>query len=289
MKILVIGGTRFFGKHMVAKLLEKGQDVTIATRGHAIDHFNNNVKRLIIERTNQENLREKLRRNHYDIVYDNLAYCSNDVKYVLDAVDCDKYIMTSSTAVYNKHIDTKEEDWSPYKKELIWCGRKEFPYDEGKRQAECALWQQYSHFNPIAVRFPFVIGSDDYTKRLYFYVEHIIKENPMYIDNYHEQMAFIRSDEAGGFLSFLAESNYSGAINGSSPQTISVKEIADYVKQKTGKAAILLPEGDEAPYNGEKEYSINIENAEKLGYSFTPLKEWIYELLDHYITEVTIG
>lgn len=33
MEILVIGGTRYFGIHMVNKLLEQGYKVTIATRG----------------------------------------------------------------------------------------------------------------------------------------------------------------------------------------------------------------------------------------------------------------
>lgn len=33
MNILVIGGTRYFGIHMVNKLLEQGHDITIATRG----------------------------------------------------------------------------------------------------------------------------------------------------------------------------------------------------------------------------------------------------------------
>ena len=32
-KVLVIGGTRFFGKHLVEKLVQQGHDVTIATRG----------------------------------------------------------------------------------------------------------------------------------------------------------------------------------------------------------------------------------------------------------------
>ena len=32
MKILVLGGTRFFGIHMVNDLIEKGHEVTIATR-----------------------------------------------------------------------------------------------------------------------------------------------------------------------------------------------------------------------------------------------------------------
>lgn len=33
MNLLVIGGTRYFGIHMVNKLLEQGHDITIATRG----------------------------------------------------------------------------------------------------------------------------------------------------------------------------------------------------------------------------------------------------------------
>lgn len=33
MKILVLGGTRFFGVHLVNALLEDGHEVTIATRG----------------------------------------------------------------------------------------------------------------------------------------------------------------------------------------------------------------------------------------------------------------
>ena len=37
MKILVIGGTRFFGIHMVRELLAQGHAVTIATRGNVKD------------------------------------------------------------------------------------------------------------------------------------------------------------------------------------------------------------------------------------------------------------
>lgn len=41
-----------------------------------------------------------------------------------------------------------------------------------------------------------------------------------------------------------------------------------------------------APYNGEPEYSINTDKAEKTGYRFSNLKDWIYELLDYYIEQV---
>lgn len=43
MKILVIGGTKFFGIHMVNELLEKGHEVTIATRGLSSDEFGDKV------------------------------------------------------------------------------------------------------------------------------------------------------------------------------------------------------------------------------------------------------
>lgn len=287
MNILVIGGTRFFGIHIVNELLTAGYDVTIATRGKASDSFGDKVKRIFLERTKEESVREALSGTHYDVVIDKIAYCSNDIKYVMDVIDCDKYIYMSSTSVYNpKHINTVEADFDGIENELIWCDRKAFPYEQIKRQAECALWQQYPEKNWIAVRYPFAIGKDDYTKRLLFYVEHTMKSIPMNIDNVDYQMSYIRSDEAGKFLVFLVDKDVKGAINGASDGTISIKEIIEYVEEKTGARAIIDNSGDDAPYNGEPEYSICTDKAKELGYQFTELKDWIYELLDYYIQVV---
>lgn len=284
MKILVLGGTRFFGIHMVNELLNNGHDVTIATRGYASDQYGDRVKRIILERTDEESVKRALYGTHYDVVIDKIAYCSNDIKYVLDVVDCDRYIHMSSTSVYNpKHINTVESDFDGFSKDFVWCDRTAFPYEQIKRQAEYALWQKYPDKNWIAVRYPFAIGKDDYTKRLLFYVEHIMKSIPMNIDNLDYQMGYIRSDEAGRFMAFLVDKDVSGAINGSSEGTISIKEIIDYVEKQTGTKAIISKEGDTAPYNGEPEYSINTEKAKTLGFRFSVLHDWIYELLDYYI------
>lgn len=294
MKILVIGGTRFFGIHTVNELLSGGHEVTIATRGRAADPYDDRVKRILFERTDAESVRDTLSGVHYDVVIDKIAYCSNDIRYVMDVVDCDKYIYMSSTSVYEpKHMDTVESDFDGVSKELVWCGRNDFPYEEIKRQAECALWQAYPDRSWVAVRYPFAIGRDDYTKRLFFYVEHTMKAVPMKIDNIDHQMGFIRSDEAGKFIAFLADKAVQGqfkypmAVNGSSEGTISLREIIRYVEEKTGARAVFSPDGDEAPYNGEPEYSINTRRAEALGFRFTRLRDWIYELLDYYIGLVT--
>lgn len=284
MRVLVIGGTRFFGIHTVNALLAQGHDVTLATRGNSKNVFGNKVSYICIERTDPESMRNALAGHHFDIVIDKLAYCSNDIKYALDALDCDKYIQMSSTAIYEpKHIDTKENDFNPLSKQLIWCGRFDFPYDEIKRQAECALWQKYNHKNFIAVRYPFVIGIDDYTKRLLFYIEHTINGIPMNIDNIDCQMGYIESKEAGEFMAFLVDSDYTGAINGCSNGTISLKEVIEYVEKKCNVKAVLSADGDKGPYNGEVEYSINTDLAKSIGYNFSNLNDWIYDLIDHYI------
>lgn len=284
MKILVLGGTRYFGISMVWELIKQGHEVTIATRQMKKDNFGDAVKRIQIERTDSYQIEQAFKGKHYDVVYDKIAYCSNDIKYVMDVIDCNKYIYMSSTSVYEpKTIDTKEEDFDAFHKELVWCNRIDFSYEEIKRQAECALWQKYGDKKWIAVRYPFVVGKDDYTERLAFYVEHVKKSIPMNIDNLDVQRGFIRSDEAGKFMAFLAGKDFEGAINGSSQGTISLREIINYVEKKTGKKAIVDKAGDDAPYNGEPEYSINTDKAEKLGFQFSKLKDWIYALIDYYI------
>ncbi|MDE7225035.1 MAG: NAD-dependent epimerase/dehydratase family protein [Acetatifactor sp.] len=289
MKILVLGGTRFFGITMVEELLQQGHDVTIATRQRAGDHFGDRVRRLQIERTDPASMESVLRGKSFDVVYDKIAYCSNDIRSAMDVLDCGRYIYMSSTSIYDLKRDTREDDFDGVGRKLVWCSRADFPYHEIKRQAEYALWQRYPDRNWTAVRYPFVAGQDDYTKRLLFYVEHAMKSEPMHIDNPDEQMGFIHSGEAGKFLAFLADREITGAINGCSHGTISLREILDYVEKKTDARAVISEQGEDAPYNGVMEYSINTEKAENLGFHFSHINDWIYDLLDYYIDIIKTG
>ncbi len=62
MKILVIGGTRYFGRYTVEKLVRDGHDVTIASRGNASDDFGDTVKRVRLD--SQEGHRRSVFRCH---------------------------------------------------------------------------------------------------------------------------------------------------------------------------------------------------------------------------------
>lgn len=283
MKVLVLGGTRYFGVHMVQALIQNGHDVTIATRGRAKDAFGDSVNRITVERTSKASMAKVFGRKEFDVVCDNLAYCSDDVRAALDTIRCKRYVMTSSASVYDLKRNTLERDFDPLQKPLEWCDRAAYPYDEIKRFAECALFQAYKRQNAVAVRFPFVIGRDDYTKRLYFYVEHVVRGIPMYVDNQSAQMSFVSADEAGKFLAFLAENHFIGTVNGSNEGTISINEMIQYVETQTGKRAVFSENGEAGPYNGTEDYSINTQLAAHLGFHFLPLSFWLYDLLDTYI------
>lgn len=290
MKILVIGGTKFFGIHMVWALLEKGHDVTIATRGRAKDPFGDKVNRILLDHSDPESMKAALSGKHFDVAIDKIAYCSNDIKYLMDAVSCERLIYMSSTAVYNlDHMDVKEDEFDGKAGQLKWCNRPDASYAEVKRQAEYALWQEYGDRKWLAVRYPFVVGSDDYTKRLLFYVEHVMKGIPMQIDNLDAQMGFIRSDEAGKFLAFLVENELTGAVNGCDGGTVSLREILNHVEEKTGKTAVLSQDGEAAPYNGTAAYSINVDKAKRLGYEFSNVGDWMFELIDELIALCEMG
>ena len=60
-----------------------------------------------------------------------------------------------------------------------------------------------------------------------------------------------------------------------------------FAAYSTGTKAVITTDGDNAPYNSEPEYSINTEKAENLGYKFSNLKDWIFDLLDNYIRELS--
>ncbi len=50
MRVLIIGGNRFLGVELTARLLARGDEVTVLNRGSLVDPFGNRVKRLLADR-----------------------------------------------------------------------------------------------------------------------------------------------------------------------------------------------------------------------------------------------
>jgi len=281
MKILVIGGTRFFGRPMVRDLLFAGHDVTVATRGRSTVPYKGDLKSVIVDRTDPEAISAAFSKEYFDVVIDKVAYASNDVKSLVDNVRFGRYVLMSSCAVYGVvHANITEDEFDASSYELKWIDRPE-DYGEGKRQAECAAINLIEPERRCFVRYPVVTGEHDYTGRLLFYVDHIINNKPMNVDNLDAQIPFIHEREAGGFIAHIAPLKISGAVNGCSSGTISPREIINYVEKKTGRKAVITEDGDKAPYNGiYGTQSFYTAKAEETGFKFSNVHDWIYNLLD---------
>ena len=281
--VLVLGGTRFFGKHLLNELLTQGANVTIATRGKTPDSFGPKVTRLIFDREDEDSIRSVLTKETYDVIYDNIAYTSNDIDILMRHVTTERYIVTSSMSVYPTfHDNLVEKDFDPTAHAYRLVTSEQVNYTEGKRSVEEILSQKYSQ-NSAFVRFPYVVGIDDYTKRLSFYIQSVCQKKAMFIDNLSHQMSFIDSKEAGKFLAFLGTSSFTGPVNAAAKGTLSLAEILAYVSKETGIDPLLSPTGEAGKYNGTPEYSINVALAEANGFQFSQLSDWIYSLCDQEI------
>lgn len=286
MKILVIGGTRYFGIPMTKALIAAGHQITIATRGQTADPYGDAVSRIRFDRADEAGIAAAFRGHAYDVIVDKIAYSSNDVRRLLEHVSCGRYILMSSAAVYGKmRENTPESDFDPAQYPLRWCERADADYAEVKRQAECAAVQYASknRMQVTAVRYPVVIGAHDYTKRLYFYAACIRNGTPMQIDDPDARLSLIHEQDAGNFLAHIADTAISGAVNGCSDGDISVREILAYLEARLGRKAILRSDGTAAPYNGYPAFAtLDTAKAKQTGFRFSDIRKAVSETLDGY-------
>ncbi|AET57034.1 nucleoside-diphosphate-sugar epimerase [Paenibacillus terrae HPL-003] len=284
-KILVLGGTRFFGKRLVERLLEDSENnVTILTRGQTSDSFGDRVQRIIADRNDAEALAEAVGEQVWDIVYDNICFSPDEAREACRILDAkaERYILTSSLSVYDPSPEVLTESvFDPHAYPVRKGRQDNFTYQEAKRQAE-AVFMQQATFPVAAVRFPIVLGTDDYTRRLHFHIEHVRDGIEIGIPNPAAHISFIRSDEAADFLLWLGQSHLTGPVNACSDGTVKIGELISTIEQVTGKQAVIQERtADEhmSPFGITQSWYMDTTKAQSDGYSFLSLTEWLPELI----------
>ncbi|SET57503.1 Nucleoside-diphosphate-sugar epimerase [Oceanobacillus limi] len=278
---LVFGGTRFFGKDLVRSLLDRGVQVTIATRQSSEDSFGEEVDRLKVDRFDEGSIHSAVEGREWDVVFDQLCFSSKDAQIAVEALEgkVQRYVFTSTLSVYDNGEAMPEEYFNPYTYELKMVSKDEVSYQEGKRQAEAYFFQQ-SNLPVVAMRIPIVLGEEDYTERLWHYVNQIKEGNAVYFPNPKVEMCFIHQREAGDFLSWIAESDYTGPINACANGQISMEDLVSNIEEQTGREATITTEEKlTSPYGIEQTWSLSNEKATNLGYAFTELRAWLPELI----------
>jgi len=283
-KILVLGGTRFFGKKLVEILVEEGHEVTIATRGEIAHSFGDRVNHVAVDRTNRTAMATAFTNADWDVIYDNICYSPNDALAACEIFEgkTKKYVFTSSMSTYaDLGANLSEEDFDPYTYEILYGNTADFSYGEGKRQAEAVFFQK-AKFPVVAVRFPIVLGEDDYTRRLHFHVERVAEEKAISFLNMDARMSFILSNDASAFLKFAGLSDIVGPYNATSSGTFSLRELMDIVEQSVGKKAKIALVGDDetrSPFAVPTDWFMTQEKSIQSGFTCQPLEDWLPNLI----------
>ena len=290
-RILVLGGTRFFGKKLVQLLIEDGHRVTIATRGKTPNPFGEKVEQILIDRTNKEALKKAVADREWDIVYDNICYSSNEAFAACEIFKgkTKKYVFTSTLSTYEVNGKEKtEEDFNPYTYEVRMGNIEDFTYGEGKRQAE-AVFFQHAKFPVVAVRFPIVLGEDDYTKRLHLHIERVAVGEVISFVNMDARMSYILSDDAAGFLKFAGLSAIEGPYNATSSGTYSLQQLIDMIEKAVGKRAKIALVGDKtslSPFAVPADWYMTQAKSIEAGFTCKPLEDWLPALIEKIAQDI---
>ena len=163
MKLLILGGTRFFGKLVLLRCIEEGHQVTYVSR-----HRLPEKKNLNCIQGERDQVISMLDGNHFDVVIDFSGYDSEKVEAILRHVSTPHYIFISSLwasqFVEKSRLFTVEEE----------------AYVQEKIAAEKAL-KNWAHDGEKAtiLRFPIVLGPNDHSGRLDYLARRIVKNRPI--------------------------------------------------------------------------------------------------------------
>jgi peroxiredoxin/nucleoside-diphosphate-sugar epimerase len=283
MKILVLGGTTFFGRRLVHLLLGNGHDVTIATRGQTPDDFGDAVTRIKVDRTNQDAMREAFGNCYYDVVYDQICFNPQDAKIALRAFEnhVKRYVIASSMAVYkSKDTEITEDDFMPEQYNYDLDVQK-YDYAEGKRQAEAYFFRNAA-FPVVAVRVAMVVsGTDDYTGRFDYYVRNVAEHKSIGVLETEYPITYVTAWDAAEFLHFIGtKSDFVGPINAANNGYLSIQELCYEIGDCLNTPPLFHVGGHKeqtlSPY-AMFPYTWKILNARasSLGFEFPPIQKSI--------------
>jgi nucleoside-diphosphate-sugar epimerase len=243
MKILVIGGTRFLGKKLTQLLVEnKKNKIVIISRKAGI--FNNQCMCLETERS--EGIK-KLKGSHFDLIIDFIAYNEDAIKQIKDSLTFKRYFLISTCWMPKLNINYQMNEFimeiDP--ENLTNLPQVTVDYLLGKRTAENYLKANFKSSHFTIVRLPLLLGVDDHTGRLEFYVSRLIDPFPVILvdggDNLC-QLGFV--DEIAHSLSKIIQSQdlHNLTIIEALPSTATkVKDVLKIIKHSLGSTSDLLP------------------------------------------------
>ncbi|MFD4627631.1 NAD-dependent epimerase/dehydratase family protein [Streptomyces sp. NPDC058475] len=286
-EVCVIGGNRYFGKRLIARLMAAGDRVTVINRGSSAPPAG--TVHLVADRNDGHSLEKALGSRTFDAVVDQVCYTPRQAQIArrVFAGRTRRYVMTSTVEVYEYEdsADLVREDAVDPRTVAIdlalpWDEEKflDAHYGEGKRQAE-AVFAADPTFPYVAVRVAHVLGGDDdFTGRLDHYAERVRSGEPIAVPALNHPATYVHVEEIADFLAWVAGAEFTGPVNAASHGVLTTEELCAAVAVHIPNGHTVLQHvevGEVSPFSFARSYGMDNSRATELGFTFGTAKEWL--------------
>ncbi|KAB2905763.1 MAG: epimerase [Anaerolineae bacterium] len=289
MRILIIGGTRFVGRHMAEAALKRGHELTLFHRGKTNPGLFPEAEHLHGDR---DGYLDALRSRSWDVVIDTSGYVPRVVRQSVEMLQGSSlYIFISSISVY-RDLDTKEnEDENGALQTLEDATIEEITAQTyGALKALCEkVVQRVMPGQALVIRPGFVVGPEDHTFRFTYWPVRVSHGGDMLVPP-EFAMQFIDGRDLAEWTIDMAEKKQNGVFNATG-YPVSLKKILETSQEITNSNIQFIPVNEE--FLQENEVSlplwfpsswvgvncVNIDRAVNAGLKFRPLADTLQDTL----------
>jgi len=279
MKLLVIGGSYFLGKHFV-NIASKENEVTVFNRGSRPLNIEG-LREIHGDRNNSEDLK-KLGNMDFDTVIDFCAYNPGNIKDIIDALDgkISQYIFISTVDVYKKGTNRIIDENSPLET-TVYAGEVG-QYIAGKVALESELREccESKDIAYTSVRPAIIYGPDNYAPREGIYFNWIEKAGQVLAPEGATgffQMVYV--DDLADIILGLCnnEKFYNKAVNVCSDEICTYDTFIEALAEGTGKEfqTISIPVNDVLEKGIPLPFPLTEDESERYVTGYSEIKEKI--------------
>jgi 2'-hydroxyisoflavone reductase len=299
MKILILGGTKFLGRHLVDAALARGHEVTLFNRGKTDPNLFPDLETILGDRGQDI---EKLAGREWDAVVDVAGYVPRIVRMSAQALEksVKKYVFISSISVYGDFKQAGIDESYPVGKLEDESVEEVTGETYGPLKALCEKTVQDIYGDrALIVRPGLIVGPHDPTDRFTYWPMRVKRGDDVITpDKPQTPIQIIDVRDLSEFIIKLIEDDASGIYNATGPDSeLMMGEFLDACKRVSGSVAAFhwasvefLQEHEVAPWSDmpvwipdteeEAGFSrVDVSKAIKAGLKFRPLEETIRDTI----------
>jgi 2'-hydroxyisoflavone reductase len=297
-KLLILGGTVFLGRHIVDAALKRGHEVTIFSRGTSTPKGAiAGVEHLIGNRDG--NLNSLLGRT-WDAVIDTSGYVPRIVRQSAEALQgsVGHYTFISSISVY-QNLSTPGTDESSTVLELEDPASEDVQSHYGALKVLCErVIQEVYPGNSLIIRPGLIVGPYDKTDRFTYWPVRVAKGGQVLAPgDPHRQIQVIDARDLAAWIMRMVEIQGTGLFNATGPEEpLTMGNLLEACKSVSGSDAELVWVPDEflveqqvgewmelplwiADENFRAMMQVNVDRAVQHGLTFRPVEQTIRDTL----------